>query len=99
MADRDEDSEDDDGEISETVRVRKQVIAHMLHFTAQLTVQALMEGNVVDKTIVYGLGIQYDKKCANLIINLTTPHTTVENFGEYPLTDVINTIVCKLLEN
>ena len=74
MAELDE-GEDDSG-ITETVsgvcemknsqKSSKQLHANMLHFAAQLIVQTLKEGNIIDKAVVYGLSIRYDKKCAEL---------------------------------
>lgn len=48
----------------------------MVHFGAQLTVKALSEGEVVYKTVIYGLSIQYEGKQGNLYqmnMNLMKP--------------------------
>ena len=74
----------------------------MVHFTAQLIVQTLKEGSIIDKAVAYGLSIQYDKKCANLYrmtVDLTAPVTTIEDFGEYPLVDAINIIIYTSFSN
>lgn len=89
-------------EMKNSQKTSKQLHANMLHFTAQLIVQTLKEGSIIDKAVVYGLSIQYDKKCANLYrmtVDLTAPVTTIEDFGEYPLVDAIDIIIYKLLKH
>ena len=57
--------------------------------------QTLKEGNIIDKAVVYGLSIRYKNRAElyRMTVDFITPVTTVEDFGEYPLTDAINTIV------
>ena len=40
----------------------------MIHFGAQLTIKAFSEGEVIHKTVIYGLGVKYEVKIGNLCI-------------------------------
>jgi len=65
----------------------------MFHFSAQLVVQALKEGGIIDRAVVYGLSINYERHFATLftmIMDLSAPCTTVEDFGDLPLPEVVN---------
>ena len=47
-----------------------QLVANMTHFGTQLTVGALREGVVVDKCVIYGLSINYNR-CIHSLVNQT----------------------------
>lgn len=77
-----------------------QLIANMIHFGVQITVKALKEGEIIDRCIVYGLGIRYDNKTARFLMmtmDFVQCKTTVEDFGSFGLVDVFNDVVSKIV--
>ena len=78
----------------------KQLHANMVHFAAQLVVQAVKQGDIVDCALVYGLSVRYEMHSATLFImkmDLVGPSTTVEDFGQFSLSEAINIVVRKLV--
>ena len=86
-------------EMKSNGKATKQLCAYMLHIGSQITVKALKEGEIVDLMIVYGLAVNYEKKCGwlyKLTVNFRAVSTVVENFGKFSVTDAINIILEKI---
>lgn len=89
-------------EMKKTVLASKQLYANMLHFAAQLVVNALKDGVVIDAANVYGLAIDYSQfqaKLYNLSIDFTKPanNTTLCEHGICALPVAINKVLSALL--
>ena len=89
-------------EMKNKVKAIKQLYANMLHFTAQLVVRALKEGNIVTNAVTYGLSVQYEAQLASLVrmtIDFDAACTTLEEFGEFPLAEALNAVVGNLFDH
>lgn len=83
-------------EMKNDKKVFKQLFANMIHFASQITVKALKEGELVDRSIVYGLSIKYKEGSCNyfrMTVDYLRAKTTVEDFA---LIDVLNDVVARL---
>ena len=107
-----DDDDDDNSDVTEAVgsvyemknsgkqSSKKQLHANMIHFGAQLTVKALSEGEIVHKTVIYGVRVQYETKNGNLYVmtmNFDKASIKIEDFGDFPLADAINMVLGKLV--
>ena len=67
-------------------KATKQSYAYMLHIGSQIAVKALKGGEIVDLIVVYGLAINYEKRCGwlhKLTIDFKAVNTVIETFRKF----------------
>lgn len=107
-----EDNADDNGEVDDIGEVNVlsggvcetksadysyyQLYAEMMHFSVQMAVKALMNGILVDQTVLYGVSINYNKQNAKLY-KMETSYITnsiviygLNNLQPLPIPEVLN---------